>query len=104
MKLYTKSRDGLYEAYANFENNVVTVLRGSRINTRNSKGYKPSEKIASIRRDSNIVDSQGYLLKDVEFETLSTAATFVTGRTANGMIVWKTEDGKYVRFSIKNGN
>lgn len=103
MKLHTKSRDGLYEANAIFENNVVVVLKGSRINARNSKGYKPSEKIANIRSDSDIVDSQGYLLKDVAFETLSTAATFVTGRTANGMIVWKTEDGKYVRFSIQKG-
>ena len=32
---------------------------------------------------------------------LSTAACFVTGRTANGMITWKTADGKYVRYTLK---
>lgn len=103
MKLHTKSRDGLYEANAIFENGTIVVLKGSRINTRNSKGYKPSPKIASMRNDSSLIDADGYLKENIVFETLSTAATFVTGRTANGMIVWKTEDGKYVRYSIKKG-
>ena len=103
MKLHTKSRDGLYEATAILENGEVVVLQGSRINTRNSKGYKPSEKISNLRNDSNLVDAQGCLKENITFATLSTAATFVTGRTANGMIVWKTEDGEYVRYSINKG-
>lgn len=41
------------------------------------------------------------MLEDVSFQSLSTAACFVTGRSANGMITWKTEDGKYVRYTLK---
>ena len=103
MKLYTKSRDGLYEANAIMNGSNVTVLKGSRINTKNSEGFKPSDKISNLRCDNTIVDMNGQLLRDVDFDTLSTAATFVTGRIANGMIVWKTEDGKYVRYTIQRG-
>ena len=103
MKLFTKSRDGLYEANAIYEDGVIRILKGSRINTKNSDGFKPSEKVATLRSDKSKVDNGGYLHQDVEFDTLSTAATFVTGRIANGMIVWKTEDGKYVRHTINRG-
>ena len=102
LKLHTKSRDGLYEASAILNGTVITVLKGSRINTNNSAGYKPSEEVSSLRRDKTRVDIHGYLLEDIDFNSLSAAATFVTGRIANGMIVWKTEDGKNVRYTIKS--
>ena len=40
-------------------------------------------------------------LKDIPFNSLSTSATFVAGRISNGMITWKTEDGRYVRYTLK---
>lgn len=104
MKLYTKSRDNLYDATAAYDGKTITVFQGSRINLLNSKGFKPPKQVADIRNDRNIVNADGRLLKNVKFKTLSTAATFVTGRIANGMIVWKTEDGKYVRYSLEKGN
>ena len=51
--------------------------------------------------DHTLYDEEGVLLRDVQFETLSTAASFVAGRTSNGMITWKTNDGKYVRETLK---
>ena len=101
MKLFTKSRDNLYQAQALFEGKTIIVLAGSQINMKNNPGYKPSETIRSIRDDRSTVTTDGILLKDVSFGTLSAAATFVTGRVANGTMVWKTDDGKYVRYSIK---
>ena len=35
--------------------------------------------------------------KDVVFKSASTAANFVTGRTANGLITWKNSDGITLR-------
>lgn len=103
MKLYTKSRDGmLYEAKADYEDGVVKVNKGSRINRKNAKGFKPKKNIAAIREDETLFDNGCVLNKDITFNSLSAAATFVTGRTANGMIVWKTEDGRYVRFALQN--
>lgn len=102
LELHTKSRDGLlYEAKAQYEDGKVTVLRGSRINLNPGVAYKPSSTIAPILTDRSLVDADGNTLKDIEFHSLSTAASFVTGRTANGMIVWKTSDGKYVRYTLE---
>ncbi len=101
MKLFTKSRDDLYQAQALFDGKTVTVLAGSRINMKNNPGFKPSESIKRIRDNRTTVTNEGIVLKDVVFNTLSASATFVTGRVANGMMVWKTDDGKYVRHSLK---
>lgn len=101
MNLFTKSRDSLYQAQALFDGLTTIVLAGSQINMSNNPGYKPSQIIRSIRDDRSIVTKEGIVLKDVSFNTLSAAATFVTGRVANGMMVWKTDDGKYVRYSLK---
>lgn len=102
LKLHTVSRDKvLYEAHALYANGTVTVKKGSRINIHLSTGYKPTATIQKLRDDSSVVDDDGVLLKDIPFESLSTAASFVTGRTANGMIVWKTENGRYVRYALQ---
>lgn len=101
LKLHSISRDNLYEATATYDEGNVTVLKGSRINTRTNPKFKPSNEVATKRADRSLVDETGTLLVDVEFKSLSTVATFVTGRTSNGMITWKTEDGRYVRYTIK---
>lgn len=103
MKLHTKSRDGkLYEANAIYENGVVTVLKGSKIN-RKSNTTAEIKRTAETLRMNNDLFVDDILKEDVTFNSLSTAATFVTGRVANGMIVWKTDDGKYVKFSLGKG-
>lgn len=104
MKIYTKSRDGLYEANGIYADGNVVVLLGSRINLRNSPKFNPSQSVSNIRENRTMVDSNGILLRDITFDTLSKAATFVTGRIANGMIVWKTENGRYIRYSLNGGD
>lgn len=102
LDLYSKSRDGiLYSAKAVYDDGNVIVLKGSRINNKPSIGYKPRKKIEILINDRSKVDEEGNVLKDIIFNSLSTAATFVTGRSANGMIVWKTLDGKNVRDTLK---
>lgn len=101
LHLQTKSRDGLYEANAIYNEGLVTVLKGSKINMRSSNGLKPNSEAAHRRSNPAIVSAGGVMLEDTTFQSLSTAACFVTGRSANGMITWKTEDGKYVRYTLK---
>ena len=97
MNLYTKSRDGvLYEANADYTAGVVIVKKGSKINRQLSNAVKSRKAIAELIADDSLFENQNYLKNDIRFTSLSTAATFVTGRIANGNIVWKTEDGKYV--------
>ena len=102
MELHTKSRDGLYEATAEFMDGNITVKTGSKINRRNSQGFSPSQYLKELR-EKEALFSGDILQKDIKFDSLSTAATFVTGRIANGMIVWKTKDGRYVRYTLKQG-
>lgn len=102
MKLYTKSRDGvLYEANADYTAGVVIVKKGSKINRQLSNAVKSRKAIAELIADDSLFENQNYLKNDIRFTSLSTAATFVTGRIANGNIVWKTEDGKYVKYSLQ---
>ena len=104
MKLHTKSRDEkLYEANAVLEDGTVTVLKGSKINRKNNTTAETKRTAETIRMNNELFDDNDILKEDVVFKSLSTAATFVTGRVANGMIVWKTDDGKYVKFSLGKG-
>ena len=99
--LHTVSRDNLFEATATYKDGEVIVKKGSRINIKCGKGYKPLAIVKEKMGDRSIVDERGTVLKDISFSSLSTAASFVTGRTSNGMITWKTSDGKYVRETLK---
>lgn len=100
LELHTISRDGLYEATAIYDDGNITVNKGSRINIHYGSGFKPSSVVKEKLNDTSLVGEEGVLLKDVTFSSLSTAASFVAGRTSNGMITWKTSDGKYVRESL----
>lgn len=105
MNLHTKSRDGvLYDAKAVYDNDIVTVKKGSKINRISASGFKPNKKMSLLRDDDTLFENDCYLNQDVSFNSLSTAATFVTGRIANGMIVWKTDDGKYVKYALEQGS
>ncbi len=101
LELHTSSIEKGFNAVAIYVNGTVIVLKGSIINTNPGPGYKPSGAIRKLRDDRATVDENGILLKNVEFTSLSPAATFVTGRSANGMTAWKTPNGKYVRYTLR---
>lgn len=101
LEIHTISRDGLYEATATYQDGPVVVKKGSKINICPGEKYSPAVDIKAKLDDPGVVNAAGIVLCDVEFTSLSKAACFVTGRSANGMITWKTADGKYVRYSLK---
>ena len=77
----------------------LTVLSGSKVYdiryTEKSKGAKTIE----INRSKYV--KNGIVYKDAPFKSASTAANFVTGGITNGLVAWKTEDGKALREIIK---
>ena len=102
MKLFTVARDNmLYNATAEYNDGIVVVKKGSKINRNNAPGFHPKKLIADLRSDETLFYEGCYLSKDLTFKSLSAAATFVTGRIANGNIVWKTENNKYVKYSLE---
>lgn len=101
VRLHTISRDGLYEAEAEYDGELVVIKAGSRINTKKMPGYKPSKQLNELYLDNELITSEGIINKDICFSSLSASASFVTGRNANGMITWKTEDNKNVRNLLR---
>lgn len=101
LELHTVSYKNLFDAKAIYRNGKVIVKKQSRININFGPAFKPSKLVMEKIKDPKIVDKDGMVLIDVTFESLSTAATFVAGRISNGMITWKTPNGKYVRDTIK---
>ena len=56
------------------------------------------------RRKSAPLDEQGVLQEDMLFSSPSYAAMFVIGKSANGLISWKTADGKTLKsLEARNG-
>ena len=99
MIISTKARDGkLYEAHAEYCNGVVIIKKGSKINRRNALKFVPPPRIAELRENDLLFYDSCYLKNDLSLPSLSFAATFVTGRIANGNIVWKTKDGKSLKY------
>lgn len=102
LKLHTIARDKkLYSATATYDNGQVTVHKGSLINRNNSYDFHARPVVRKLLQDESLFDGN-ILVVDLVFTSLSTAASFVTGRTANGNIVWKTENNKYVKYTLED--
>ncbi len=91
MKLYLNGRSGTHNAVAEYWNNEIRVLAGSKINLR-LQFDKISTEAKAKRNDRTIVSESGELLVDVVFKSATAAAQFVTGRSINGLIAWRNED------------
>lgn len=88
IKVFWKSKhNDAYDAKGVFDGKGLTVLAGSKVNPM----------LTSTRhvRDmyDGYIDSNCALTKDIYFKSPSTAATFVSGRSANGWVEWKDENG-----------
>ncbi|MSV32983.1 MAG: GIY-YIG nuclease family protein [Bryobacterales bacterium] len=58
-----------------------------------------SEKRKQLAADGTLIEREGFLLftRDAEFLSPSGAATVIHGGTANGLVAWKTKDGKTLK-------
>lgn len=101
MIVLLKNKSGNYNATGDYdvETNSLVVKTGSVVSpdicyTKTFRGAKSVER----QRVDNVVDN--IVQRDVKFSSPSTAANFVTGRSSNGMIMWKTEEGKSLKKTI----
>lgn len=96
MIIHTKTKH--YDAVAEWEDNKVIVKKGSHINRKLEKANLFKKQVRELLKNEDLYETDGKTLAiDVQFTSLSTAASFVTGRIANGLIVWKTEDGETIK-------
>ena len=58
-----------------------------------------SEKRKQLAADGTLIEREGFLLftRDAEFLSPSGAATVIHGGTANGLVAWKTKDGRTLK-------
>lgn len=91
MKIYLKGRNGVYDATAEYEDGKITVLKGSKIQMDFAEHIRGGRLAKKFRENNEYVDGNGVVIKDCEFNSASTAAQFVSGRSTNGLVAWKVE-------------
>lgn len=102
MKLYMKGRTNTYNAVAEYDikTKKIAVLKGSILSTniQQSNTFKGYNRIQQLRQGKT---KNNILQENIEFNSLSTAANFVSGNSSNGLITWKDENGTKIKDIIK---
>lgn len=105
IEIYMKNQKGNneYSASAIYEDGKITIKKGSKINEKiaNSATFKLNSKAQSKRDEKGLYDSEGILLKDVIFDSASTAGQFVCGYSVSGMVCWRDKNKKTLKQILK---
>lgn len=86
--------------YAKETNEGFLLLRGSKVSHKTAQTISESLK---LRRKTAKKDNNNCILDDILFNSPSTAAMFLIGQTANGLLLWKNKDGVNLK-EIRNRN
>jgi hypothetical protein len=95
MLIFIKNRTGTVDATAEYDpkSGNVTVKKGSLVAKELSTAPTFRSRNSMLKkREGTVVD--GIMVKDMEFGSLSTSATFVVGSNRDGWITWRDADGK----------
>lgn len=102
MILFLKSRNGSFCATATYEEGVMTIEPGSRVNCSFANHIRGGRTSMKYRNDRKFVDMDGNVLLPCTFSSPSTAAQFVTGTSRNGYLVWKDRNGTTLKELLGN--
>lgn len=91
VKVFCSGKQNNYEAKGVYDGKGVTVLKGSKISEKTADNVNPI--VRKLRDDKKTVSKNFVTLRDIQFRSPSTAATFVCGNISNGLRVWKVEKG-----------
>ncbi len=91
-----KPKCGVYAEGIYDENDrSVLVLKGAKLSSDIREYKNGATHWVSKMRIDNVENN--ILIKDLRFKTPSTASNFITGRSTNGLIAWKNEEGKTIK-------
>lgn len=99
VKVYMVSKKADYSANALYEDGKITILKGSKIRKENPN-FKRMTILDNYRKDRKIVDENYILLKNITFNSPSTAAQFVGDSSRNGLLYWRDENNKKLKDII----
>lgn len=102
MTLFLKSRNDSFCATATYDDGVMTIEPGSKINRSFAKHIRGGKTSMKYRDDRKFVDVEGNVLQPCTFSSPSTAAQFVTGTSRNGYLVWKDENKVTLKELLKD--
>jgi len=94
MKRKIRKSSQIIEANCKQTAEGFVVLKGSHIELNDSESIPPGVKES---RQKAKINENGVLQEDVLFKSPSYAAAFVIGGRANGLIEWKTDNGKTLK-------
>lgn len=86
--------------YAKETNEGFLLLKGSKVSHKTAQTISESLK---LRRKTAKKDNDNCITEDILFNSPSTAAMFLIGQTANGLILWKNKEGVNLK-EIRNRN
>lgn len=104
MKLYITQRNSNVSAVGEYDplTKAMTVLKGSIVSADVAHSDKfRSAKTIEKNRQRVVIDS--VVADNITFKSSSTAANFVTGRSSNGLIVWKDKAGRTLKEILMEG-
>ena len=103
MILYLKSRNKSFNAVGEYypSEKRFVVKKGSIISDTiaASTTFRATKRIENQRKG---VVKNNKIIEDVIFKSSSTAANFVTGRSTNGLVAWKDENGVKLKELLSN--
>lgn len=97
-----KSRSNAYAAEAIYEDGIITVRVGSKIQMDFASHIKGGKIAKGYRENPEYVDKEGIVIKECIFSSPSTAAQFVTGRSTNGLTAWKVDKKTTLKEYLSN--
>lgn len=104
MILYLKNKKNSYNAVGEYDhaNKSFVLKKGSIISdsVTYSATFRAADRIKHQRK--GVINNNNKTIKDLTFKSSSTAANFVTGRSTNGLIAWKDENGKKLKELLKD--
>ena len=77
---------------------AVTIFKGSVVSESVAQ-FAGAEKIRDLRKQNT--NDEGVLLQDLKFDSPSSAASFVSGYSANGLITWHVEKHKTLKTYLQ---
>ena len=102
MKVYIQSEKTGVNAMGHYNSATkeLVVLKGSCVSTDvcQSEKFRSARSVIKMR---NEFVKNGVVVVDVPFKSPSSAGNFVTGRSTNGYIAWKDENGVLLRDLIE---
>lgn len=101
IKIHFTLKDGSAFADGVYDGDKTIVKAGGKVSEHFSSCIRGGTKAKRMRADPKLVNSERTIIADCVFDSPSTAAQFVSGRSISGYDAWKVEKKKSLGAYLK---